>query len=184
MQQSHGQYLISDDPARLDPTAIHAYLRRAYWSENIPREVVQRALDGSLCVGAYRVSDASSSAKASSVARVALADRSEDTQVGLARVISDYATFAYLCDVYVLEEHRGHGLAKAMMAFLVAHPRLQGLRRWNLVTGDAHGLYAPFGFTAIAHPDRYMERLFRHVYPPPDNGGPPQPDPSSAPKGF
>ena len=146
MEPPHGQYLISDDPARLDVAAIHDYLRRSYWCENIPRDVVQRAVDGSLCVGAY------------------LAAGSASQQVGLTRIISDFATFAYLCDVYVLEEHRHHGLARAMMACVVAHPRLQGLRRWNLVTRDAHPLYAQFGFTAIGHPDRYMERLFRDVY--------------------
>jgi GNAT superfamily N-acetyltransferase len=156
MEQAHGQYLVSDDPARLDATAIHAYLSSSYWCENIPREVVDRALANSLCVGAYLVSGASSVAPGAR----------KDKQVGLARIVTDYATFAYLCDVYVLEEHRKHGLAKALMAMLVAHPRLQGLRRWNLVTRDAHKLYTQFGFTAIAHPDRYMERLFRDVYRP------------------
>lgn len=170
MEQPHGQYLLSDDPARLDTTAIYAYLRQAYWCENIPMEVVQRALGGSLCVGAYLVNDRSSSSQAPAVARGTLADGSEGAQVGLSRVISDYATFAYVCDVYVLEGHRRHGLAKAMMAFLVAHPRLQGLRRWNLVTRDAHPLYAQFGFAAIAHPDRYMERLFRNLYRPAAGG--------------
>jgi GNAT superfamily N-acetyltransferase len=146
IEHQHGAYLISDDPARLDATAIHAYLTRAYWSENIPLEVVQRSLHGSLCIGAYDTNG---------------------LQIGLVRIISDHATYAYLCDVYVLEEHRRHGLAKAMLALTLHHPRLQGLRRWNLVTRDAHRLYTPLGFTAIAHPDRYMERLFRDVYRPP-----------------
>ena len=143
MEQRHGQYLVSDDPARLDVTAIHAYLSRCYWSESIPHETVRRAVENSLCLGAYD---------------------SAGAQIGLARFISDFATFCYVCDVYVLEEHRGHGLAKAMMAMAVNHPKLQDLRRWNLVTRDAHGLYAPFGFTPVRHPDRYMEKLDPEVY--------------------
>ena len=138
-----GAYTISDDPGRLDFRAMHAYLRRAYWSENIPFEVMERAARASLCVGAYDTAGG---------------------QVGLTRFISDYATFCYVCDVYVLEEHRGRGLSKAMMAFAVDHPRLQGLRRWNLVTADAHGLYRQFGFTAPARPERYMERSDPDIY--------------------
>ena len=141
-----GSYTVSDDPERLDLQAIHAYLRRSYWSEGIPFEVVERAVRGSLCIGVYDTSGA---------------------QVGLARFISDYATFCYVCDVYVLEDHRGHGLSKAMMAMAVSHPRLQGLRRWNLVTQDAHGLYSQFGFVPPAQMHRYMERLNRDVYKPP-----------------
>ena len=143
MEYTHGTYVISDDPARLDATAIHAYLSRAYWSEVIPLDVVRRALDGSLCIGAYTAAGA---------------------QVGLTRFISDFATFCYVCDVYVLEEHRRHGLSKAMMRTAVHHPKLQGLRRWNLVTRDAHPLYEKFGFKLIAHPDRHMERLDPDVY--------------------
>ncbi len=142
MNETVGNYQLSDDSARLDRTAVHAYLARAYWSTDIPREIVDRALDHSFCIGAY----------------------ADGAQVGLVRCVTDFATFCYVCDVYVLEEHRGRGLAKAMMRFAVAHPRLQGLRRWNLVTRDAHGVYAPFGFTAIAHPERYMERLAANVY--------------------
>lgn len=143
LTQALGAYTVSDDPARLDPAAIHAYLRRAYWSEEIPLDVVTRALRGSLCIGAYDANGA---------------------QVGLARFISDYATFCYVCDVYVLEEHRGHRLSKAMIAMAVAHPKLQGLRRWNLVTNDAHGLYAQFGFTPLANPERCMERTVPDIY--------------------
>jgi GNAT superfamily N-acetyltransferase len=138
-----GAYTISDDPGRLDFRAMHAYLRRAYWSENIPFEVMERAARASLCVGAYDTAGG---------------------QVGLTRFISDYATFCYVCDVYVLEEHRGKGLSKAMMALAVEHPRLQGLRRWNLVTADAHGLYRQFGFTALARPEGYMERHDVQIY--------------------
>jgi len=143
IEHQHGHYLISDDPTRLDVTAIHAYLSSLYWSEGIPLETVQRALVGSLCIGAYDGTGA---------------------QVGLARFISDFATYCYVCDVYVVEGHRGHGLAKLMLALATRHPRLQDLRRWNLVTRDAHGLYGQFGFTAIKHPDRYMERLDPEVY--------------------
>lgn len=138
-----GAYTVSDDPARLDLNAMHAYLQRAYWSERIPFDVVERAARASLCIGAYDAAGA---------------------QVGLARFISDYATFCYVCDVYVLEEHRGRGLSKAMMAMAINHPKLQGLRRWSLVTQDAHGLYRQFGFVAPAHIDRYMERVVPDIY--------------------
>ena len=149
MEQTHGAYLISDDPARLDPVAIHAYLSRSYWSENIPLATVQRALDGSLCVGAYLA---------------------EGAQVGLVRIISDYATYAYLCDVYVLDEHRRKGVARAMLAFTRQHPRLQGLRSWNLRTRDAHPLYAEFGFEPVSNPGSYMVLRFPEVYRPGTGG--------------
>jgi GNAT superfamily N-acetyltransferase len=135
MESRHDAYLISDDPARLDAAAIHGYLSRSYWSPNIPLATVQRALAHSLCVGAYTDSG---------------------HQVGLVRIISDFATYAYLCDVYVLEEHRGHGLAKAMMTLTMRHPKLQGLRSWNLRTRDAQPLYARFGFTVVDNPEGYM----------------------------
>ena len=138
-----GTYTISDDPSRLDVKAMHAYLRRSYWAQEIPLEVVERATRTSLCIGTYDANGA---------------------QVGLARFISDYATFAYVCDVYVLEEHRGHGLSKAMMAMASEHPKLQGLRRWTLVTADAHGLYAQFGFKPIVNQDRFMERTVPDIY--------------------
>jgi GNAT superfamily N-acetyltransferase len=141
--RSVGPYTISDDPSRLDFEAMHAYLKRAYWSQEIPLDVVERAARGSLCIGAYDASGA---------------------QVGLTRLISDYATFAYVCDVYVLEEHRGRGLSKAMMAMASEHPKLQGLRRWMLVTLDAHGLYAQFGFEAIVNQERFMERIVPDIY--------------------
>ena len=163
MELSHGQYLISDDPARLDATAIHAYLSRCYWSENIPLETVRRALANSLCIGAY-IAAKSGIGQSSVASAKEEAHDASGAQIGLARFISDFATFCYVCDVYVLEGHRGHGLAKAMMEMSVRHPKLQGLRRWNLVTRDAHGLYAPLGFTPIRHPERYMEKLDPGVY--------------------
>jgi GNAT superfamily N-acetyltransferase len=138
-----GSYIISDDSTRLDLRAIHAYLTRAYWSPGIPLETVRRAVRSSLCIGAYDAGNA---------------------QVGLVRVISDYATFCYVCDVYVLEDHRGQGLSKAMFAMLMDHPQLQGLRRWSLVTADAHGLYRQFGFSPVAQPERHMERLDPDIY--------------------
>jgi GNAT superfamily N-acetyltransferase len=140
---SRDTYTLSDDPARLNVEAIHAYLRRAYWSEEIPLEIVARSIRHSLCIGAYT---------------------SAGEQIGLVRCISDYATFCYLCDVYVLEEHRGQSLSKAMMTMVTDHPDLQGLRRWGLVTWDAHGLYKQFGFTPIGRPDRFMEKTVPDIY--------------------
>jgi GNAT superfamily N-acetyltransferase len=138
-----GAYTISDDPGRLDVRAIHAYLTRSYWSSGIPFELAERAVRSSLCIGAYDEAGA---------------------QVGLVRLISDYATFCYVCDVYVLEEHRGRGLSKAMFSMAMDHPLLQGLRRWSLVTHDAHELYSQFGFTPLARPERHMERIDPDIY--------------------
>ena len=139
----HDGYLLSDDPARIDVDAVHACLSRSYWAQGIPREVVARSLAHSLCFGIYAPTGA---------------------QVGLVRVISDYATFAYLCDVYVLDEHRGRGLSKIALQLVTTHPRLQGLRRMQLVTQDAHGLYARFGFAVVEHPDRHMEKRNPNAY--------------------
>ncbi|WP_374563810.1 GNAT family N-acetyltransferase [Ideonella sp.] len=130
-----GGYEISTDPARLDVEAIHAYLTRSYWSPGISRALVERAAAHSLCFGLYDAAE----------------------QVGYARVVTDCTTFAYLCDVYVLEAHRGQGLSKWLMQTVQAHPDLQHLRRFMLATRDAHGLYAAFQFTPIAHPERLME---------------------------
>lgn len=141
--QNVGPYTVSDDSTRLDLRAIHAYLSRAYWCPGIPFETVRKAVRSSLCVGAYD---------------------SAGAQVGLVRVISDYATFCYVCDVYVLESHRGQGLSQAMLAMIMEHPQLQGLRRWSLVTADAHGLYQRFGFEPVAQPERHMERLDPDIY--------------------
>jgi GNAT superfamily N-acetyltransferase len=135
-------YELVDDPARIDAAAAHAYLARSYWSPGIPRATVERAIANSLCVAVFR----------------------DGAQVGFARVVTDRATFAYLADVYVLEDHRGQGIAKAMVAYLHAHPELQGLRRWLLMTLDAHPLYAGLGWTSLAHPERAMERHFADVY--------------------
>ena len=134
-----GQYRITTDAQKLDVDAMHAYLSRSFWAEGIPKETVAKAVANSLCFGLF--------------------DGSE--QIGLARVVTDRATFAYLCDVYVLEMHRGRGLGKWLIETVMAHPDLQGLRRFQLVTRDAHGLYSRHGFAAPSSPDRHME-IFRH----------------------
>lgn len=134
---------ISTDPARLDLDVIHGFLSRSYWSPGIPRRTVERAIAGSFCFGAY----------------------AEGRQIGFARVITDKATFAYVADVFVLEEHQGRGVASRIMEAIRNHPDLQRLRRWVLLTKDAHRLYEKFGFRAPANPDRYMEILDRTVYP-------------------
>ena len=128
-------YVISSDPARLDLDVIHCFIAQSYWAKNIPRALVERTIQNSLCWGVYH----------------------EAIQVGFARVITDQATFAYLADVFILPEHRGKGLSKALVATILAHPDLQGLRRWMLVTVDAQGLYDQFGFNPVPQPERHME---------------------------
>ena len=129
---------IITDPSRLDLDVIYGFLSRSsYWAAGIPRELVARALRHSTCFGAF--------------------DGNE--QVGFVRVISDHATFAYVCDVFVLDSHRGRGVGKQLMAAVKSHPDLQGLRRWVLFTRDAHELYRQFGFSEARHPDRLMEIL-------------------------
>lgn len=131
----HGEYSISTDPGRLDVDAIHAFLTASYWAEGISRELVQRALDGSLCFGLYHGAD----------------------QVGLARVVTDRSTFAYLCDVYVLPSHRGRGLGEWLIETVMGHSDLRGLRRFSLVTRDMQRLYRKFGFSEVAVEGRHME---------------------------
>jgi GNAT superfamily N-acetyltransferase len=133
---------VSTDRARLDRGAIHEFLRGSYWAKGIPRELVDRAIDKSLCFGLY----------------------DGDRLVGFARVITDSATFAYLSDVFVLESHRGHGLGTWFMESVLSHPDLQNLRRWMLATADAHGLYRKVGFTALSKPERIMEKLLTRPY--------------------
>jgi GNAT superfamily N-acetyltransferase len=135
----NSQYWITTDDRKLDLDAIHAYLSRSFWAEGIPKATVARAIENSLCFGLF--------------------DGSQ--QVGFARVVTDRATYAYLCDVYVLETHQGRGLGKWLIETVMAHPDLQGLRRFQLVTRDAHGLYSRHGFAAPEHPERHME-IFRH----------------------
>ncbi len=131
-----GNHVVSDDPARLDIAYVHAFLVNSYWSPGIPRDVVARAIASSLPFGLYDGTGA---------------------QVGFARVITDRATFAYIADVFVDEAFRGKGLGKLLMSAIMSHPDLQGLRRWSLATRDAHGLYRQFGFSDLAHPERFME---------------------------
>ncbi|HEY4300892.1 MAG TPA: GNAT family N-acetyltransferase [Candidatus Didemnitutus sp.] len=143
VESRHNDYVISDDPQRIDIGAIHRYLTASYWATGISRDLIERAVRGSLCIGAHHASDG---------------------QVGLARFISDFATFCYVCDVYVLEAHRGRGVATALLRLASGHPRLQGLRRWSLVTKDAHKLYEPLGFKPVAYPTRHMERVTPNLY--------------------
>jgi GNAT superfamily N-acetyltransferase len=138
---SRGDYLISTDPAKLDLDAIHSYIDRSYWAAGRPREVLVRALRHSLNFGVYHCTEAG------------------ERQVGLARLVTDYATYAYLCDVFILEEHQGQGLGKWLIEVVTQYPPLQTVGRWSLATRDAHGLYSQFGFTPLAAPDRFMERV-------------------------
>ena len=133
-------FAISTDLDKLDIDVIHAFLARSYWASNIPRDIVERSIAHSLCFGVYH-----------------LTAEEQVEQVGFARVISDYATFAYLADVFVLENYRGSGLSKWLIECVRSHPDLQGLRRWLLVTKDAHALYKHFGFHELASPERWME---------------------------
>jgi len=141
---SEGAYEISTDPARLDFNAIHAYLTRSYWSPGIPLAIVEKAARNSLCFGVY--------------------EKATGTQVGFTRVVTDHATFAYLCDVYVLEGHRGHGLGKRMMREAMAHPALGGARRIMLATRDAHSLYRQSGFTVAGGAGNLMEVVRSDMY--------------------
>ncbi len=143
VEHRRGEFLISTDRARLDLDVIHGFLTNCYWAKGVPREVVARSIEHSLCFGVYDGSGA---------------------QVAFARVISDFATIAYVGDVFVLESRRGRGLGKRLMEAITAHPSLQGLRRWILTTRDAHGLYSQVGFAPVKFPERYMERHDPHIY--------------------
>lgn len=139
---SPGPITVDTDPARLDLAVVHGFLAESYWAKGIPLETVRRSIRNSLCFGLYEA----------------------ENQIGFARVVSDRATFAYLADVFVLESHRGRGLGKLLMGAVVAHPDLQGLRRWMLATRDAHGLYAQYGFTPLPVPERFMQLHDPDVY--------------------
>jgi len=130
-------FTISTDPSRLDIDAVCDFLTRAYWAKGRPRERTQRALANSLVFGLY----------------------AGDRQIGLARVVSDYAVFAYLCDVFIHEEYRARGLGKWLIETVISHPDLQGLRRWTLVTSDARELYRQFGWDDLQSPEKWMEIL-------------------------
>jgi len=137
-----GKFFISTDRKRLDLDVTHAFLTECYWAKGISREIVARSIENSLCFGVYE----------------------EDRQIGFARVISDFATYAYIGDVFVLESHRGQGIGKWLMKCVMKHPSLQNLRRRSLVTRDAHRLYAQFGFTPLQSPERHMELVDTDVY--------------------
>jgi GNAT superfamily N-acetyltransferase len=137
-----GEFTISTHASRLDLEMIHDFLTTSYWAAGVPAEVVKRSIEHSLPFGIYH----------------------QDRQVGFARVVTDYATFAYLADVFIIEAYRGQGLAKWLVEVIVAHPDLQGLRRWMLATRDAHALYGKVGFTSVKAPERWMERHNPNVY--------------------
>jgi GNAT superfamily N-acetyltransferase len=138
----NGTFTVTCDPAKMDRAVIAEFLASSYWAKGIPPTTVEKSLAHSLCF--------------------ALLDGHR--QVGFARVISDYATTAFLNDVFVLSEYRGRGLAKWLMECITSHPELQGLRRWMLATRDAHGLYEKFGFTPLKKPEVFMERHNPRVY--------------------
>ncbi|WP_130733952.1 GNAT family N-acetyltransferase [Flavobacterium sp. J27] len=136
-------FYISTDKEMLDIEAIHDFLStKAYWSLHIPKETVIKSIENALCFGVYY----------------------EHKQIGFARIITDYATIAYLGDVYIVEAYRGNGLSKWLLETVMNHPELQGLRRWILLTGDAHGLYRQYGWTDIVDATKWMELHHKNVY--------------------
>jgi GNAT superfamily N-acetyltransferase len=143
MEYRLGEFVISTSRERLSLDVVHSFLTNCYWAKGIPREIVARSIEHSLCFGIYEGSGA---------------------QVGFARVVSDFATVAYLGDVFVLESHRGRGLSKWLMQCVMQHPALKHLRRWILLTRDAHGLYSQFDFTLVSAPERYMELHQPEIY--------------------
>jgi GNAT superfamily N-acetyltransferase len=154
MEWRRADFLISTDRKLLSLDVVHDFLTNCYWAKGISRDVVARSIEHSLCFGIY-----------DQPPRPAKEARHEaPEQVGFARVVSDFATVAYLGDVFVLESHRGRGLSKWLMECITQHPALQNLRRWILLTRDAHGLYSQFGFTPLKAPERYMELHRPHVY--------------------
>lgn len=136
-------HLFSTDKTKLQLDVIHNYLsKESYWAQNMPIDTIKKSIEGSICFSIYL----------------------KDKQIGYARVVTDHATFGYLADVFILEAHRGKGLSKQLMQFIMAHPDLQGLRRMMLATRDAQGLYKQFGFTALSMPERIMEIKFFEKY--------------------
>jgi len=133
----HGEYLVSTDRRRIDVEAVHAFLTTSYWARGVSLDRVARSIDNSVPLGLYR----------------------DTQQAGFARVITDYATFGYLADVFVLEPHRGRGLGRRLVEAALEHPELQGFRKWLLATRDAHGLYRQLGFTDLANPQQFMQRV-------------------------
>lgn len=142
IEQKKGDYLLSTDFSKLDLKQIHAWIDSSYWGKGIPFDVVQRSAENSLCFSVYR----------------------NGKQVAFSRVVTDFATYGYLSDVFVDENERGNGLSKWIVEAILSHPDLQNFRRWTLVTNDAHTLYERFGFKALQYPERYLERYFPDVY--------------------
>lgn len=137
-------YLISTDPTLIDLDVVHGFISHTYWANGISRERMERAVSNSLMFGVYL--------------------GEERQQIGGARIVTDHATFAYLADVFIVEEHQGKGLSKWLCEQLFEHPDLTHLRRWILATKDAHTLYEKYGFTPLAEPGRYMERMDHDAY--------------------
>jgi GNAT superfamily N-acetyltransferase len=136
-------FIVSTDKDLLDFDTIYNYLNEeSYWAKGIPVETLKRAIENSVCFGIYQ----------------------QNKQAGFARVITDKATFAYICDVFILSEYRKNGLSKWLVQNIVSYPEFKGLRRWSLATADAHGLYSQFGFTQISKPDRWMEIYQPEIY--------------------
>ncbi|HKC67022.1 MAG TPA: GNAT family N-acetyltransferase [Bacteroidia bacterium] len=145
MSEPYNNYSISTDKEKLQIAVIYQYLsEESYWAKHIPLAIVEQSIKNSLCFGIYL----------------------KDEQIGFARVITDCTTFAYLADVFILEAHRGKGLSKQLMEFIMAYPQLQSLRRFCLATRDAHGLYKQFGFTPLAKPENFMEIKHDNFYTP------------------
>ncbi len=143
LEKQQGEFIFSTDRDRLQIDAIHKYLsEESYWAQKRTREQTETAIKNSLPFGVYK----------------------GENQIGFARVVTDYATFAYLGDVYILSEFRGQGLSKRLMETIVNHPDLQGFRRWVLATKDAHTLYEKYGFTSLKHPARWMEKAAPDAY--------------------
>ena len=150
MLVTKGEYEIDDDPGRIDLDVVHGFLTTSYWAEGVPRDVVARSVANSLVLGLYHRGG----------------EVGQGAQVGLTRVVTDRATFAWVADVFVLPGHRGRGLAHWMIETLLAHPDMAGMRRFMLATSDAHQVYADCGFTPLADPGRFMEiaRPLRELY--------------------
>jgi N-acetylglutamate synthase-like GNAT family acetyltransferase len=157
-----GEFVISTDRERVNLDVVHDFLTKCYWAKGIPREVVARSIEHSLCFGVY--DESPRLAKDARPFDLAQGKHGAPAQVGFARVVSDFATVAYLGDVFVLESHRGRGLSKWLMECIVQHPALRNLRRWILLTRDAHELYSKFGFTPVQVPERFMELHNPDVY--------------------
>jgi N-acetylglutamate synthase-like GNAT family acetyltransferase len=136
------KFYISTEKEKMDIDLIHSFLTRSYWAEGISKEIVRRSIEGALCFGVFE----------------------NERQIGFARMITDRATFAYLADVFIIDEYRGLGLSKWLMEVIMSHPDLQGLRRLMLATRDAHELYKKFGFTSLNNVDRWMHIHYPDVY--------------------